>query len=380
MWSAPNRPSDWPMVNRLSPVEVLDEYDGPRLFTILSTDGHLLLAYQCGEDESTERFLLVPADAVFVQQIKDNIVSIREALLSRCWAWLIDRNRDGTLSGLTAVYPNELPETALPRSGVRLRPEPHVFLRIRMVGESLSRTNVPASVVKRAVESSTGALRTLSRYALKELTALGRPTEELRGIYDLPAVAFEFKSFEIAFGYPRTEAELPIPELNTLEQVKTIMVRALDWATAPEETALPSGVESEAIINALTKLIPPTKGPVKEVELSGALVGTTGRKIKLTRKASERVGAARKRLKPDPGRRTFEGVPREFDKDKSSFILRDENQDDICFVSVPAELYEEAYYAFEEDLTVDIVVDETMPGRSGDLVSITPKKPPPPRS
>jgi hypothetical protein len=95
MWAVSGQPATWPRIAALVPDEVLDDYDGPKLFTMRSEDGGLLLAYQCGEERSLARFLLVPFDEALVSELRSNKLALRDALTQRGWAWIVDRFKDG---------------------------------------------------------------------------------------------------------------------------------------------------------------------------------------------------------------------------------------------------------------------------------------------
>lgn len=133
MWTVSGTPGDWPVLADLKPVRVLDEYDGPRLFTVRSQDGYNLLAYQCGEDATTERFLITPIEEERIGRIEANSLTLREVLTDG-WLWIVDRDRSGALTKPIHVDAFSLPSSALPRAGVRLNREPEVFLRLRMIG------------------------------------------------------------------------------------------------------------------------------------------------------------------------------------------------------------------------------------------------------
>lgn len=373
MWTIKTHESSWPVLSSLRPNRVLDEYDGPRLFTVRSDDGHLLLAYQCAEDRTLERFLLVPASERTVSAILENAVSLRDALTGSGWAWLIDRARDGTLTRPAAVELDSLPDTALPRPGVRLNPEPEVLLRVRLIGDELTAHHVPASVVKRAVDGATGAVKTLVRHSLSLLSTTGRPAEFFRRYYDLPAVGFAFHSFEIAFGAPEALGQLELDEQQTLDRVGALLTKGLAWATAekgeePEQTA-----EWSAVVEALAKLAPPQKGAVSAVEVSGVLAGNVALPIRLSRRSTERISQARKRLPPDRRARTFDGVVREFDKDRLTFILRNAVGENLCTVSFSEAQYEDALLAFDSEMPVTIVAYESSAQQPAELISLTPK-------
>ena len=59
MWHVNGKPISGAWLN-LEPVRVLYDFDGPRIFTCKDVNGTLFLAYQCGEDRETMRFLIVP--------------------------------------------------------------------------------------------------------------------------------------------------------------------------------------------------------------------------------------------------------------------------------------------------------------------------------
>jgi hypothetical protein len=355
----------------LTPRLVLDEYDGPRLFTVQSGDGDLLLAYLCAQDDDIERFLIVPADEALISAIDQSKITLKEALIGRGWAWLVDRHKDGTLSNLSKVEPTTLPASALPRAGVRLDPGREPLLRLRMVGETVTSDGVPASVVRRAVDGATGAVRILVRHALRMQSSMGRPAESFRRYYDLPAVGFSFGSFQIEFGAPVSEGQLLLGGDEALKTVHRLLSDGLQWATDSESREPPPTSEWAAIVEALAQLAPPQKGPVGLVEVSGALAGPLWTVFPLTRTSSDRIGNARKRLSVDRHARTHEGFVREFDKDKFTFILRSTVGDTIQTVGFSADQYGDAWLAFDTERPVTVVVEE-LPGTSvADLVSIT---------
>jgi hypothetical protein len=397
MWSVPTRKSQWPKLTTLEPAHILDEYDGPRLFTVRSAEGDLLLAYACGDGANVERFLLVPTDDALVSAIESNKLSLQDALTGRGWAWLVDRERDGTITQLGAVENiSGLPQTALPRPGVRLYRGPDVLLRVKMSGDRLTPEHVPASVVKRAVDGTMGAVRTLVNHALR-----GQPKAFLRRYYDLPAVEFAFKSFEIAFGRP----DPPDPvrdEKGTIDRVCKLLSKGLEWAIAEMETEPEKTSEWSAIAEALEKLAPPLRGDIKTVEVSGRLASQSQKVICLTRAASERIGNARKFLVPTitaastdsavggtgvptitaastdsavGGTRTYTGLVRGFDKDELTFILRDLEGKTIRAISFSRNQYDDALVAFNSESPVTVVF-ETPASAIAELVSITSIAPP----
>jgi hypothetical protein len=371
MWPIKSRARDWPKIESLVPENLLDEYDGPRLFTVRSTDGDLLLIYQCAEDDERERFLLVPADDALILALEKNRLSIRDALTRRGWAWLVDRMRDGRITQTHSVDPKELPDTAMPRPSARLNLGPETLLRIRMIGEELTSEHVPASVVRRTVDAATGAVKALATHALSLIPSPGRPADEFRRYYDLPAVEFGFRSFEIAFGKPEPPKQLELDfEEKTLIHMKELLSMGLEWATANDAKTREPTTEWSATVEALAKLAPPRSGSVMAVEVSGTLAGQPRAPILLTRAVSSRISDERKLLSPERRARTYQGFVREFDKDKFTFILRKSRDENILIVSFSPEHYDDALLAFDTERPVTVVAEESPGTMVGELVSI----------
>lgn len=371
-WPLPSRACEWLKIEKLEPVQVLDEFDGPRLFTARSQGGQLLLAYSCAEDESASRFILVPTSEHIVKDIENNVLPLRAALTQQALACIVEVRSDDTLNGPYEADLATLPESALPAPDARLNPVPAPLLRVRLIGKELKKDLIPASVVKRAVDGPTGAMRALLRYVLGA-DSDGRPSELLRRYSDLPAIDFAFRSFEVSFGTPEQTQQPLLPmDQHVLEEVSRLLETGLAWASeADGREALPNE-EWRAIVEAMAHLIPPQKGVVERVDVDGLLTGLTPRRTTLTRDASERVGFARKQLAAsNPSEVAFEGFVREFDKDHLTFWLRNQAGTNILHVSFTEEQYEDALLAFEADRFVAVFAH--MPSKlrqEADLISI----------
>ncbi len=385
MWTVDGQETDWPKLDSLEPEHVLDFYDGPRLFTVRTTEGFQLLVYQCDSDADVDRFILVPARDELVVEIKGNLIPLRDALTSQPLAWIIDRRLDGALSRPRVVDLFKLPDDVLPRPGVRLSHDTDVWLRLRMIGEGIEAGHIPGSVLKRAVDGATNAIKTLMRHAFGASATAGRPPEVYRRYSDLPAVHFAFQSFEIAFGKPTGPAGLL--DADILDRIRPLLAKGLSWAELTSEPSLVPGItaleygnirpgifeptsEWTAIIDALTKLAPPHKGMVQEVQVSGVLAGSMYRTVRLTRQTTRRISEARRLLNPDVQSYADTGYIREFDKDKLTFTLRNEKGETLRLVEFSEEQYDDALVAFETDRLVTVVTVQS-PGGPVELFSIT---------
>ena len=369
MWSVNTQSCDWPGVLDLTPVRVLDEYDGPRLFTIKDSGGHEFLVYQCAEDPERDRFLITPARNDLINDVEANRISLRDAITSG-WLWMADRLSDGSVTQAVRVDAASLPAHALPKLGTRLNPTPDVLLRIRMIGPRLSGAGVPANVVKRTAEGAMNAVKALATQVLNIGSDIGRPAENLRRYYDLPALSFVQNSFQIEFGYPKRAAQLELQDEDTIGLVGGLFKRGLDWALS-DNPSTPSDPEWGAIIEALSKITPPQHGDVVSVEVSGDLVGKEmTRPVVLDRSISQKISAARLRVRlPNPNV-ILNGLVREFDKDKFSFILRDEFGNNLRQVFFSEDAYDDALLAFNSDVEVTVILADG--SSSSELVSIGP--------
>lgn len=120
MWAVPKFSDDRLELDDLSPEEVLDFYDSPKLFTVRDRRKRQLLVYQCGQDDSVERFLVIPTGPRQLADLKHNRISLRDALTNQGWTWLIDLDRSGQITNLGLIDPMTLPTNALPVPGAFL--------------------------------------------------------------------------------------------------------------------------------------------------------------------------------------------------------------------------------------------------------------------
>jgi hypothetical protein len=355
----------------LEPTDILYEFDGPRIFTTTTPRQDTFLAYQCAEAADRNRYIVVPSNAELVRELRSGLVSMREAL-SQPWTWLVDQFHSGEIAHARKIDLRELPASALPRPGVLLLPTLLPMLSLRMVGAGLGPGNVPASVIRRAVEGATTALKVLAEWALQATPSGGRPEDKLRRLYDLPTQRIAFASFEIAFAPPPPLKQTSFikGEDEALERIGALLQEGLDWASAPQEEAIPSSQKSSVILEALINLAPPKHGVVTEVHLGGRLAGTMARPRVLTRASSDRVRRALRSIKTDVYPVKEQGLVREFDKDKLTFILRDESGGDIGKCSFPESLYDDALAAFDGEELVTVLGHESAARGIIDVLSI----------
>jgi len=118
MWNVVGTPEphDWV---EFDPVEILDDFDFPRIFTCKDIAGNLYLAYNCGIETGCLRFLVVPCNDYTVSALVKGQLNLRDSLSKRR-AWIFDiGNRWETIRAWKVDVDN-LPYDALPRPGTML--------------------------------------------------------------------------------------------------------------------------------------------------------------------------------------------------------------------------------------------------------------------
>jgi len=352
------------------PREVLYEFDGPRIFTIANGAGDDFLVYICDEDDEHTRHLVVPTSDAIVKALCSGLITVLDAL-NQPWTWLVDRAHNGQIERARKIAFRQMPDGTIPLHGTLLWPSLRPLLSVRMVGASIERGHVPASVIRRTVDGASAALKTLAEWILSTKTE-GRPSDFLRQYYDLPAQRFAFASFEIAFAAPDVaqQSELFTRENESaLDRMGEIFQAGLSWLQQPTAD-LPSSEESRVILEALAKLTPPKHGVVTEVYVGGRLTGPRELPYVLTRGASERVHRALRKLNADVRPVKHTGLIREFDKDKLSFTLRDPLGKDIARCAFSESAYDDAFAAFENDEVIVVLGHESQSRQVVDVLSI----------
>ncbi len=118
MWQVPGIivPHDW--IN-FDPINILDEFDFPRIFTCNDLAGNLYLAYNCDYSNSGFRFLVVPCSEDTIFNLVKGHVNLRDGLYNYR-AWIFDLNQHWEAVRAWQVNIDELPYDALPRPGTML--------------------------------------------------------------------------------------------------------------------------------------------------------------------------------------------------------------------------------------------------------------------
>lgn len=364
MWNIPGKTVDIGRFQPFEPLQVLYEFDGPRIFTLMDVDEELNLAYWSDQDEHVSRYVVVPTTTTILAALNKGSISVFDALNQpRCW--LCDVTHGGELSACQRVDFAAVPRDSLPAVDAMLLPTLEPLLTLRAVGDAIIPGQIPGSVIRAGVEGVQKAFKVLSEYVLGQTPQAGRPDEFLRRLFDLPTKRFAFASFEISFRMPIEELNLftasgqKSSEAETLEKVGTLLNKGLKWlTTAAGEEGLYSPDkpdESAVVLRALRELTPSSQGCIHQIELKGQLIGPRTFPLVLERAARQRVNAAIRSHALEPQPVDMEGRIRELDKDRLSFELRDiDGTTPHQKFVFDEELLEEVFQAFQDDVRVRV--------------------------
>ncbi|MSR58061.1 MAG: hypothetical protein EXS05_10340 [Planctomycetaceae bacterium] len=119
MWSIAGKPVPSDRFQPFEPVEVLYEFDGPRVFSVLDSDQELNLACWSDEDEQICRYVVAATTPETIAALRNGGISVYDALNQpRCW--LCDVSPPGILTECRRVEFERIPRDALPAPGTLL--------------------------------------------------------------------------------------------------------------------------------------------------------------------------------------------------------------------------------------------------------------------
>lgn len=104
-----------------TPIKVLDELDGPRLFTFHDHEDELCLAMWFDENRERVRYLIVPFSEPLVKRLEAGRLSLREAL-EQPRLWVLDVSQQGEPIAAMRADLDNLPAEELPSVNSHLSP------------------------------------------------------------------------------------------------------------------------------------------------------------------------------------------------------------------------------------------------------------------
>ncbi len=78
-------------------LEIIDYYDGPKIFTFLTQSNDYFLAYFCDNSEECIWWLYVPINKYLLKKIKENKITIKSFFELSHVSYLVKKKYDGTI-------------------------------------------------------------------------------------------------------------------------------------------------------------------------------------------------------------------------------------------------------------------------------------------
>jgi hypothetical protein len=347
------------------PDEVLYEFDGPKIFTVVSPVGTLLY-FLAEEDSGISRFVVAPTNTQIIERLKNGISSVRDAL-NQPWVWVLETTFDGTHQKSWRCTLADIPDETLPKPGVMLWSHLEPVFALRAIGEGLSEGNVPASVISQVIDGATTGLKKIASHMFEKGRPQGRKANFIRQFYDLPAQGFAYNSFEVAFRLPDSK-QLKLPDGSSVddlseefEELGNQLQKAIQWALKANPDSADASEIDLKMLEALEKLVPRQTGIVESVEVRGRIFKNAQKRYQLTRESAKCVSNALRSARSTQERICqISGLIPEIDKDNFTFTLRGTEDGREHFCSFPSELIDEVLLAFNTDKRVTVSGRETL--------------------
>lgn len=365
---------DIDLIGDLKPIEVLYEFDGPRLFSAHSPLGELL-CFLADDDGTLRRFIAAPTNADMLAKLKEGVRAVRE-VLDQPWVWFVDvDNNDQPQTAWRGVL-RDAPADVLPEPGVRLWPHLEPIFAVRAIGDGLSEGGVPMSVIRQVVDGATTSLKKIVNIVFEDAKKVGRKIKTIRQFYDLQTI-FAYNSFEAAFRMPADPSGsligLADESKAAVDEISEKLEQALCWAVDESSKDPGEAGLSLELLESLEKLIPPKNGIIKCIEVRGRMFRESTTPYRLTRDTSTKVRDALRLARASQEKIIkIIGRPGEFDKDNLSFTLRETSDGKEHLCRFVPEFYDELYEAFDRDQQVTIIGRETIKTGEIDVLLVSP--------
>lgn len=297
--------SNWPdWMGDLPPETVYDMHGRLLLsFSARTSQGRLVLASLCGEDQDAELlyYLIATTTPTVLEALTTGRMTAREGLTAG-WLWKAVRRFDNTWVSAVPVLEADVAEL-LPEPGTMFTYELEPAFTLRATGDTISSTHVTANIITKTIESARKALKSLADYVL-EAKGTGRSNQSVETFYNLPVQSTAYASFQVSFAAPQRppppagqlQPAKPDPEEEAFieevgEQIWDSLARGVEQLATGRLS--PQGWESPeeyiAVLGALEQLTPPQNGPIQQMHVSGAFLDDPSEPVVLDRKMSRKV-------------------------------------------------------------------------------------------
>ena len=148
----PQGPAESERFHDFEPVNVLDWFDGPRLFTIRE-GGISYLVYLCLETSHSIRYLVSPTDEDRLKALTTGAMTVFNALKSPV-LWTVDTDANGNTKSIHRISWACVPSNLIPQPHVLLSRALEPAFNVHVEGKTLSSASVTASLLNKYVSNS----------------------------------------------------------------------------------------------------------------------------------------------------------------------------------------------------------------------------------
>lgn len=129
-------PEDDGYFDDIKPVEIIESYDGPKIFTFLTQSEDYYLAWFGDDLEDGTLWMIFPVNNYLLDKLLKDRISIRDFFRLARICHLIERDRNGKMRKCESCTFNEIPDELIPDEDVFLENQ-EPSLTVTMVREGL---------------------------------------------------------------------------------------------------------------------------------------------------------------------------------------------------------------------------------------------------
>lgn len=314
-------PEDDGYFDNIKIAEIIDYYDGAKIFTFLTQSDDYYLAYFCDDSETGTVWLNFPVNNYQLDKFLKNQVSIRDFFKLCHIAFLVERGLDDKVSRCEKCLFEQIPADYIPDEDVFLEKQDDA-LTVRILKEGLSPGTIKESVLIKVVSVFCKAVRNI----MKEI----KKTD-----HDFALYSSDPKLSLSNILYGSVGITLKPIEHNPLFNESVNVIHKVMSNT--------SGVAPELTNKVKKTLYPLIPNPCSRyfnfdaIQISGRMVSKTDVvpvDVRLVGSLREEYQSVIQEVEKGIKNVVLFGVIREYDRDNDSFILRniDENAYDITEV------------------------------------------------
>lgn len=338
--------------DKLSPEEVLIEYDQLLAFTCRDAHNTLFFAYAIENSTSGSIYFIVPTNQLMLTNLKVGALSIRQAL-EQPISWAVEATLGQKVSRAWRVPLSSLPEDAVPEDSVLLWPSLKPFVSITARGQDIKEGNVPTLVIRQIIQGVEKSLKILNDHVEKSAAALGGPHASNKARYQLNAQYVKVASFSIGFRPPDIENADDQQEFN---KVLHLFQSGVNWLATKAETNNLDNDEQIAIFEAMKHLTPSQTDAVETYEIGGRVALTGSVTVNKDDRKEINKHLRERRKSTEESRDEVEdlsGKIGQLDRDFLWFALRNEHMEIRC--EFTSDIFDDIWDAFESQYDVRVL-------------------------